>query len=106
MRSSGSSSASSSVRLSWRIDASFLCGGLGQWHGHVERGARTGLGARADPAAVPFGDAAADRESHTRALVGVTAVEPLEHGEDLLGVLRLEADAVVLDPEYAELFVA
>src|SRR5690606_525351 len=52
-----------------------------------------------DAAAVPLDDAADDGQADTGALVAVPAVQALEGGEYLLGMARVEADAIVLDPQ-------
>src|SRR5688572_19133643 len=48
-----------------------------------------------DAAAVPLDDLAAEGQSDARALVFLTRVQPLEHLEDPLEVLRLDPDTVV-----------
>src|SRR5688572_8611492 len=58
---------------------------------------------RHDAAAMPLGYLAADGQPDARSLIVAPGVQALEHLEDLLGVLRLEADPVVLhdDPQRA-----
>ena len=48
-----------------------------------------------DPAAVPRHDAMRNRKSHARAGIIGVRVQPLKHAEQLVGVLHIEADAVV-----------
>src|SRR3954447_5566233 len=50
-----------------------------------------------DPPAVELDDLAAEGEADARPAVLVAQVQPLEHDEDALGVLRIDADPVVLD---------
>ena len=64
-----------------------------------------GFAAGGDGTAMTVGDAAADGQAHAGAFVFAAAMEALEHGEDFVGVLFVEADAVVLDREFAELIV-
>src|SRR5689334_22157799 len=52
-----------------------------------------------DPAAVELHDLAAQRQPDSGAPVLIAQVQPLEDHEDPLGVLRLDADPVVADPE-------
>src|SRR3954466_458717 len=68
-----------------------LAGGGGQVHD--ERGALARVALGDDGPAGALDDALADREADARPVVDVTCVEALEDAEDLLGVLRLEADA-------------
>ena len=48
---------------------------------------------------MPLDDLAADGQSDARALVLGPTVQPPEGPEDLLGILGLDADAVVFHPE-------
>src|SRR5690349_9926209 len=61
----------------------------------------TGTGAfpQPDPAPVELDDLAAQRQADARPAVFVAQVQPLEDGEDPLGVLLVDADAVVGDGE-------
>src|SRR6266576_2452246 len=52
-----------------------------------------------DPAMMALDDPLADREPDAAAGVGVAAVQALEYGEDPVGVLRVDPDAVVRDGE-------
>ena len=67
--------------------------------GRVQRntapGVSRGVGVQPDPAAVVLDDLLAHRQADAGAAVGVPAVQPLEDHEDLVGVLRFDADAVV-----------
>src|SRR5690606_13835239 len=54
-----------------------------------------GLGVQPDPAAVELHDLLAHRQSDAGAAVLVPGAQPLEDDEDPLGVLRVDADAVV-----------
>lgn len=50
---------------------------------------------------MPLHDALDDGEPHARALEVLGPVQPLEHAEQLAGILRIETDAVVADEEDA-----
>src|SRR5215208_280047 len=64
-------------------------------HGELEDAASAGALFDPDPAAMALDDALADRKAHARPRVLVLAVEPLEHVEDPLSLVRIDADAVV-----------
>src|ERR1044071_1663963 len=53
------------------------------------------LGIDPNSPSVPLDDFFAYRETYAGAGIFFSAVEPLEHDEDTLGVLRIETDAVV-----------
>src|SRR5215203_2855617 len=100
MRSSASSSAMRMVMdsgVSRRMPRSdtLWCG-----KGQHESRALPGRALRADGAAVPFDDLVADRQADTCALILRSAVQPVKRQEDALGVLAVEADAVVLDVDF------
>src|SRR5260370_34278834 len=60
-----------------------------------EPGTDTRRARRADRTAVALRDFATDCQTNARSVVFSAAVEPLEHREDAIGVLVVEADAVV-----------
>jgi hypothetical protein len=53
-----------------------------------------------DLPSVPVDDLAADGQSYARALVLGPAMQTPERLEDLPGIIRLNTNAVVFDPEY------
>src|SRR5262245_8623595 len=63
----------------------------------LERGAATRLRLHVDAAAVPAHDLVDDGEADARAFESLFAMQPLEHLEELVRVVHVEADAVVLD---------
>ena len=65
--------------------------------GHHESRALTGRALRVDGAAMSLDDLLTDRQADARALVLRAAVQAMEWEEHALGVLLVEADAVVLD---------
>src|ERR1043166_166543 len=64
--------------------------------GEIKRGAVVHLRFGPNPAAVSMHDAVHNGQSHTGALKLVGGVQPLENAEEPLGVLHVEARAVVL----------
>src|SRR5260221_579844 len=65
------------------------------WQNNGEPGTDTRRARRADRTAVALGDFATDCQADARSVVFSAAVEPLEHREYAIGVLVIEADAVV-----------
>src|SRR5688572_8442410 len=72
---------------------------LKSWDVDDETGAGARRGVGRDGAAVALDDPAAEREPDTGASVHIVPVQALEWLEDALGVLRVEADAVVGDDD-------
>src|SRR6185295_5268806 len=67
--------------------------------GKPERAPLAGLRLDPDAPAVALDDLLHDREPDARAGVIRLVVQPLEHHEDAIAVLRVQADAVVLHGE-------
>src|SRR3990170_104271 len=70
--------------------------------GNNKRRPFTGAAVGVDLSAMSLGNFAADRKADAGSFIFRARVESLEHGEDPLGVLFLEADAVVRDGQLAE----
>src|SRR5579884_527116 len=67
--------------------------------GEIKRATLARLGLGPDAAAVALDDLAADGQADAGAGVLLLRVQPLEDDEDALQVLRVDADAVVTNPE-------
>src|SRR5438094_8513998 len=63
------------------------------WHGEMKRGAGAGLGLHPDAAAVALDHLLDDRQADPGSRVLALVVPALQHHEDALAVLRLNADA-------------
>src|SRR6185369_14580199 len=74
---------------------------LPQRQGHGERRSLAGLAPRLDGSAVTFRYSATNCQSDSGSFVLASAVEALEHRENALRVLLVEADAVVVDRDAA-----
>src|SRR6267143_4174435 len=70
--------------------------GSGSRQSEIEGGALVQLPFCPHPPAVPLHDSLDDRETDSRALEFLRAVQPLEHAEQFVGVAGVEAGAVVL----------
>src|SRR4051812_3656930 len=90
-------SASSALSSASRISPGSSMRGLPR-QGEVEAGTLARRALRPDPAAVARDDTLHDRQAYPRALEFVGTVQALEHAEELVGVARVEADAVVAHP--------
>src|ERR1044072_8843307 len=88
-------SAHSANRSQVRAGCSSVAGGQRERHPRAALGARL----RADAAAVVLHDLAGDRQPDPGARIAVARVQALEHAEDHLGVLGVDADSVVVDRE-------
>ena len=71
----------------------------------VEGGAVAGRALDPDPPAVLVDDLLADREPDARARVAIGAVQAVERAEDDLGLVRIQADAVVADGDHRHVAV-
>src|SRR4051794_22276640 len=78
-----------------RLVAGWVGHGCLRWQGEAERAALPGLALGPDPPAVLLHDPLAHRQPDAGARVGALAVQAVERLEDLLGLARLHADAVV-----------
>src|SRR3954469_13917751 len=70
---------------------------LGHRDREAEAGPATLVLLHPDPPVVPLHDPLADREPDPAARVLLPPVQPLEHGEDAIRVVRVDADPVVGD---------
>src|SRR5262245_38986872 len=95
MPSSSTPAARSAIRKACSRPEIGLLDGAGQRE--LEGGPRIRLRLRPDAAAVAHDDAVRDGQAHARALELARTVQPLEHAEQLVGVLHVEARAVVRD---------
>src|SRR6202008_2103285 len=96
--SPGSSSTSSTSTISHPVQS--VIGVLIGWQhgqGKPEPGAGAGLGIQPDLAAVVLDDLLDHGQADARAGVGRPVVQSLEDHEDPVGVLGLDADAVVTE---------
>src|SRR5579862_6549261 len=69
-----------------------------QWQCETEQRALSGHRFHPDAAAIPLDDALANRQADAGSRVGIS-MQALENAEDLLGIFRLDPDAVVAHGE-------
>jgi hypothetical protein len=69
-----------------------------------EDGSQPGLAPGGDCAVVTVGYAAAHRQTHSSALILITAMQSLKNGKDFIHIFFFEADAIVLDGDFTMRF--